>query len=101
MTVTTNDHGSSFNLLGIVGFNHIHDIESPEGCKAVLPGNSRTLLLDLFRNRVRQIPELLGIVERIRRKAAQNNVGSHNTLLHVSSRCLKTMLLSKMLSSGG
>ena len=79
MSVCANDHRSLLNLLGIVRLDNINHIEAPQGRVAVLPANARTFTFNFRGNGLRQLLELVGFSEGLRRKSAQNHIRGHST----------------------
>lgn len=63
MAVGTDDHSDLFDLLRIVRFHNINNVESSQRCITVLPANSRMLTLDLRRHGIGQFLEILGVSE--------------------------------------
>ena len=78
MSVCANDHRSLLDLLGIVRLDDINHIEAPQGRVAVLPANARTFTFNFRGNGLRQLLELVGFSEGLRRKSTQNHIRGHS-----------------------
>src|SRR6516162_4459044 len=57
----------------------INHIEAPQGGVTVLPANARTFTFNFRRNSLRQLLELVGFLESLRRKSTQNHIRGHST----------------------
>ena len=79
MSVCADDHRSLLNLLGIVRLDNINHIEAPQGGVTVLLANARTFTFNFRRNSLRQLLELVGFSESLRRKSTQNHIRGHST----------------------
>ena len=75
--VGPNDHCGFGDLIGIVRFHNVQNIESPKGGKAILPGYLGALFLDLFGYGLGKLVEFLWVVECQWGHTTENNVGGH------------------------
>src|SRR6266446_8202593 len=79
MAARANNHHRLFHLLGICGFDDIHDIKAPECGETIFPGNTGTLLLNRLRYGLGQTLEILRILDCFRGNATENYERRHIT----------------------